>query len=127
MNVLHRPTFTTRKPPANDPFAPPEARALAEAEAPERAVAVEPPAAPAASPPEEPLVILERHVKRILAEERRQSEAKRNHLDRVAALVRSLTYAEMIELAEGFWKQKSEGEISQEMLPGMLHKWSESR
>lgn len=126
MNI-HRRTFTSRQPPANDPYAPPEARASAEAEATERAVAVEPPAAPAAPPPEEPLVMLERHVKRILAEERRQSEAKRNHLDRVAALVRSLTYAEMIELAEGFWKQKPEGEISKEMIPGMLHRWSTER
>lgn len=113
------PKFLRRGPPGLQPSQEPEPA--------HRAVAVEPPAAEP-EPPEAPLAVLEKHVRRIIEEDRRCHEANRNRLAEIASLVNSLTYGEMIELAEGFWKQKpEEKEIIQEMLPGMLHKWSTGR
>jgi hypothetical protein len=52
----------------------------------------------------------------------------RKPLDEIATLVRSLTYAEMMELAEGIWKTKPEdAAITAENLPVILHKWSQAR
>jgi hypothetical protein len=51
----------------------------------------------------------------------------RNRLNEIAILMRSLTYGEMIELAQAIWKIRPEGEeISQRNLPMMLHLWSTS-
>ena len=48
-------------------------------------------------------------------------------LDDIATLVRSLTYGEMIELCEAMWKIRSEGDLTEEKLPALLHRWSISR
>ena len=49
-------------------------------------------------------------------------------LDEIAALMRTLTYGQTIELAEGLWNVNGQGsEISKDNLPGLLHRWSTSR
>jgi hypothetical protein len=50
----------------------------------------------------------------------------RNRLDEIAALVRSLTYGEMMQLAQAIWKIRPEdaGTVDQTTLPVMLHRWS---
>jgi hypothetical protein len=59
---------------------------------------------------------------------RLQEQLDRQPLDEIAMLVRALTYGEMIELAEGMWKVQPEGAVvTQENLPALLHRWSESR
>jgi hypothetical protein len=47
-------------------------------------------------------------------------------LDDIAALVQTLTYGEMIELSEALWKSRSEGAVTGETLPPLLHRWSAS-
>jgi hypothetical protein len=57
-----------------------------------------------------------------------QEQLDRQPLDEIAMLVRALTYGEMIELAEGMWKIQPEGSaVTQDNLPALLHKWSQSR
>jgi hypothetical protein len=57
-----------------------------------------------------------------------QEQLDRNRLDEIAALVLSLTYGEMIELADAIWKAQPEGSgITQENLSALLHRWSKSR
>lgn len=59
---------------------------------------------------------------------RLQEQLDRQPLDEIAMLVRALTYGEMIELAEGMWKVQPEGAaVTQENLPALLHRWSQSR
>jgi hypothetical protein len=59
---------------------------------------------------------------------RLQEQLDRQPLDEIAMLVRALTYGEMIELAEGMWKVQPEGSaVTQENLPALLHRWSQSR
>jgi hypothetical protein len=59
---------------------------------------------------------------------RLQEELDRQPLDEIAMLVRALTYGEMIELAEGMWKVQPDGSaVTQENLPALLHRWSQSR
>ena len=59
---------------------------------------------------------------------RLQEQLDRQPLDEIAMLVRALTYGEMIELAEGVWKVQPEGAaVTQENLPALLHRWSQSR
>ena len=54
-------------------------------------------------------------------------ELGRDRLNEIATLMRSLTYGEMIELAQAIWKIRPEGEeIDQRNLPVMLHLWSTS-
>jgi hypothetical protein len=54
-------------------------------------------------------------------------ELARNRLNEIATLMCSLTYGEMIELAQAIWKIRPEGEeIDQGNLPMMLHLWSTS-
>jgi hypothetical protein len=50
----------------------------------------------------------------------------RNRLDEIAALVRALTYGEMMDLAHAIWNIRPEGMIDQNSLPMMLHLWSTS-
>ncbi len=50
----------------------------------------------------------------------------RNRLNEIAALVRCLTYGEMMELAHAIWRIRPEGAIDQQSLPMMLHMWSTS-
>jgi hypothetical protein len=57
-----------------------------------------------------------------------EEQLARGPLDEIAALMRALTYGEMIELAEGLWNVNGQGsEISKDNLPGLLHRWSTSR
>jgi hypothetical protein len=57
-----------------------------------------------------------------------EEQLARGRLDEIAALMRALTYGEMIELAEGLWNVNGQGsEISKDNLPGLLHRWSTSR
>jgi hypothetical protein len=59
---------------------------------------------------------------------RLQEQLDRQPLDEIAMLVRALTYGEMIELAEGMWKVQAGGSaVTQENLPSLLHRWSQSR
>jgi hypothetical protein len=57
-----------------------------------------------------------------------EDELNRNRLNEIAALVRSLTYGEMMELAQAIWKIRPEGTVAvdQSSLPMMLHMWSTS-
>jgi hypothetical protein len=48
----------------------------------------------------------------------------RNHFDKIAEIVRALTYAEMIEFAVGLWSLRGEGEVNSETLPKILHAWA---
>ena len=51
----------------------------------------------------------------------------RNRLNEIATLVRSLTYGEMVELAQAIWKIRPEGEeVNERNLPMVLHLWSTS-
>lgn len=45
-------------------------------------------------------------------------------LDDIAALVQTLTYGEMMELSEAIWNSRSEGGVTGETLPPVLHRWS---
>ena len=47
-------------------------------------------------------------------------------LDDIAALIQTLTYGEMIELAEAIWESRAEGDVTGETLPPVLHRWSAS-
>jgi hypothetical protein len=59
---------------------------------------------------------------------RLQEQLDRQPLDEIAMLVRALTYGEMIELAEGMWKVQPDGSaVTQDNLPALLHRWSQSR
>ena len=52
----------------------------------------------------------------------------RRRLDSIAALVTTLTYGEMIEMAEAIWTMQSDGAaLTQETLPALLHRWSQAR
>jgi hypothetical protein len=49
-------------------------------------------------------------------------------LDEIAEALRTLTYGQMIELAESMWKVKPQGaEITESDLPNVLYRWSKSR
>ena len=61
-----------------------------------------------------------------------EEQLARGRLDEIAALIRALTYGEMIELAEGLCSVMCNvngqgSEISKDNLPGLLHRWSTSR
>jgi hypothetical protein len=52
----------------------------------------------------------------------------RKPLDEIATLIHGLTYGDMIELAEAMWKSQPEGSaLTQDNLPGLLHRWCKSR
>jgi hypothetical protein len=49
-------------------------------------------------------------------------------LDQIAEALRTLTYGEMLELAESMWKVNSQGSgITESDLPNVLYRWSTSR
>ena len=57
-----------------------------------------------------------------------EEQLVRRPLDEIAALMRGLTYGEMIGLAEELWNAQTQGsEISKENLAEWLHRWSTSR
>jgi hypothetical protein len=56
------------------------------------------------------------------------NELARSRLDEIAKAIRTLTYGEMLELAQSMWKVNSHGsEITESDLPGLLHRWSASQ
>jgi hypothetical protein len=60
--------------------------------------------------------------------ERLAEALERRPVDEIAVLIRALTYADMIELAEGIWDAQPEGlNIAKDTLPNVLHRWSTSR
>src|ERR1700730_2495130 len=60
--------------------------------------------------------------------QRLEEQLERRPVDEIAALMRALTYGEMMELAEGLCNVRGQGqEISKDSLPGLLHRWSTSR
>jgi hypothetical protein len=53
---------------------------------------------------------------------------RHSRLDEIAEALRTLTYGEMLELAESMWKVNSQGsEITESALPNVLYRWSKSR
>jgi hypothetical protein len=51
-----------------------------------------------------------------------------SRLDEIAEALRTLTYGEMLELAESMWKVNSQGsDITESDLPNVLYRWSKSR
>jgi hypothetical protein len=51
-----------------------------------------------------------------------------SRLDEIAKVIRTLTYGEILELAESVWKVNSHGsDISESDLPDVLHRWSASQ
>jgi hypothetical protein len=51
-----------------------------------------------------------------------------SRLDAIAEALRTLTYGEMLELAESVWKLNPQGsEITELALPNVLYRWSKSR
>jgi hypothetical protein len=51
-----------------------------------------------------------------------------SRLDEIAESLRTLTYGQMIELAETMWKVNPQGsEITESDLPNVLYRWSKSR
>jgi hypothetical protein len=60
--------------------------------------------------------------------QRLAEQLERRPVDEIAALMRALTYGEMIELAEGLWSAQPDGSaISKDNMPSLLHRWSMSR
>jgi hypothetical protein len=57
-----------------------------------------------------------------------RNELVHSRLDEIAEAIRTLTYGEMLELAEAMWKANSGGsDITESDLPGVLHRWSASQ
>jgi hypothetical protein len=57
-----------------------------------------------------------------------RTELGHSRLDEIAKAIRTLTYGEMLELAEAMWKVNSRGsEVTESDLPGVLHRWSASQ
>ena len=55
-------------------------------------------------------------------------ERGHSRLDEIAEALRTLTYGQMLELAESMWKVNSQGsEITESDLPNVLYSWSKSR
>jgi hypothetical protein len=57
-----------------------------------------------------------------------QKQLGHSRLDEIAKAIRTLTYGEMLELAESMWKVNSHwSEMTESDLPGVLHRWSASQ
>lgn len=50
--------------------------------------------------------------------------SERNRFDEIAEMIRSLTYAEMIEFAGGLYRWRGGGKVNRETLPKILHAWA---
>jgi hypothetical protein len=51
-----------------------------------------------------------------------------SRLNEIAEAIRTLTYGEMLELAESMWKVNAQGsEMTESDLPKVLYRWSKSR
>jgi hypothetical protein len=59
---------------------------------------------------------------------RLEAELGRKRLDEIAGVVRTLTYGEMMELAESMWNVRpGDAELTEDNLPAVLYRWSTSR
>jgi len=56
--------------------------------------------------------------------DRIEAELRPNRLREIAELVRTLTYGEMMQLAQELWKVRPDGPVDEHSLPMMLHLWS---
>jgi hypothetical protein len=57
-----------------------------------------------------------------------QDHQGRKRLDEIAAMLLTLTYGEMIDLADALWQAQPEGSsITKDNLPALLHRWSKAR
>jgi hypothetical protein len=55
------------------------------------------------------------------------NEPGHSRVDEIAGALRTLTYGQMLELAESMWKVNSQGSgITQSDLPNVLYRWSKS-
>ncbi len=54
----------------------------------------------------------------------RKAAVETKQLDKMAELIRSLTYGEMLDLAAGLLKAAADAEITGETLPAILHRWA---
>ena len=60
--------------------------------------------------------------------DRMAREVSATRLDKIATLIRSLTYGEMIEFASAIWGLKPEGDaVGEADLPKMFHRWSSAK
>jgi len=57
--------------------------------------------------------------------DRIEDELKPNRLKEIAALMRALTYGEMMRLAQDLWKCRPDGAFDEHSVPMMLHLWSD--
>jgi len=53
-----------------------------------------------------------------------EEELKPNRLEEIAALMRALTYGEMMRFCQDLWKSRPDGALDEHSLPMMLHLWS---
>jgi hypothetical protein len=59
---------------------------------------------------------------------RLEAELGRKRLDEIAGVVRTLTYGEMLELAESMWNVRpGDAELTEHSLPALLYRWSTTR
>jgi hypothetical protein len=59
---------------------------------------------------------------------RLEAELGRKRLDEIAGVVRTLTYGEMMQLAESMWNVRvGEAELTEHNLPAVLYRWSTTR
>ena len=56
--------------------------------------------------------------------EKLEDDLKPDRLQEIAALMRTLTYGEMIRFAQDLWKTRPDGPLDEHNLPMMLHLWS---
>jgi hypothetical protein len=95
--------------------------------APERlpAALAPPPQEPASLPTNEELASQEPPVVDL---GRLEAELGRKRLDEIAGVVRTLTYGEMLELAESMWNVRpGDTELNEHNLPALLYRWSTTR
>lgn len=48
-------------------------------------------------------------------------------LDEIAAILRSLTYGDMMELVTEMWQHRKDADITATTLPAVMHRWAASR
>jgi hypothetical protein len=71
--------------------------------------------------------LAEKNQERSVSLQRLATAPERHPVDEIAALIRALTYGDMIVLADGIWNAQVEGsEMSKDIMPSVLHRWSTS-
>jgi hypothetical protein len=74
----------------------------------------------------EPRLPAKRAVQQVVVQ-RLAEPLQRQTIEEIAALLRTLTYGEMIELAEGLWEARPLTDFSKDSVPALLHRWAMSR